>query len=152
MRERNRERGHVTVADARAPFSLTPRSLAAVNHPLKGESNASATRKLCTEHGLDLHKIYRERLGDLCKAPKGMLGNPDLASLLSDTGFLTPICGLIIIHQCNRTATHRLCLGWPRVPSAANICTVSTRSHHCRETEAELCRPLQQRPIRSFRL
>lgn len=143
--ERKEQReGHVTVADSWVPVSLTPGSLAAVNHPLKGDNNASAMRKLCSEQDLDPRKIREEQLGDLCKPPKGMPGNPGLANLLSDRGFLTPIFGLIIIHQCNRTATHRLWLVWPRVPSAANICSVYTRSHHCRYAEAELCRALQQ--------
>lgn len=131
--ERKEQReGHVMVVDSWAPFSLTPRSLAAMNHPLEGESNTSATWNLCTERDLDLHKIFREKLGDLCKTPRGMLGNPGLANLHSDRGFPTPIFSLIVIHQCNRTATHHLLLGWPRVPSAANIHTVSTRSHLCR--------------------
>jgi len=38
--------------------------------------------------------MYKEGLGDLCKLPKGRLGNPGLASLLSHRGFLTPVLSL----------------------------------------------------------
>lgn len=57
------------------------------------------------------------------QATHGHVGNPGLTSLLRNREFLTPILGLVIIHQCKRSATHHLCHGGPCVPSAANTCS-----------------------------
>lgn len=90
--------------------------------------------------------MRQEQLEDLCTPPMGMLAIQAWPAYSETENSLHKSLGLVIIHQCNRSATHPLCS-----LSCQHLHSECLELSLCADSP-ELCRPLQQLPPQSFRL